>query len=159
VSDKSLRQHVVRLLSGKGAHVDFRGAVARVPEKFMGLRPEGAPHSLWQLVEHIRIAQWDILEFSRNARHVSPKWPEEYWPKSAAPPGAAAWKKNIARFERDRDAMKKLVLNPKTDLFAKIPHGDGQTILREALLVADHTAYHVGQIVMVRNLLGIWTKG
>lgn len=158
MNDKALRRHVVNLLSGKGAHVDFTDAVRGVSPKFMGARPKGAPHSLWQLVEHIRIAQWDILEFSRNAKHVSPKWPDEYWPKSATPPSAAAWKKSIAWFERDRDAMKKLVLNPKTDLFAKIPHGDGQTILREALLAADHTAYHAGQIVVVRNLLGIWGK-
>jgi hypothetical protein len=158
MDDKFLRQQVVKLLSGEGAHVDFKKAVAGVPAKFRGQAPSGAPHSLWQLVEHVRIAQWDILEFSRDAKHVSPEWPAGYWPKSAEPPRAAAWDASIARFEREREAMKKLVLNPKTDLFAKIPHGDGQQILREALLVADHTAYHTGQIVLVRSLLGIWGK-
>lgn len=157
MDDKALRQHVVKLLAGEGAHVDFRRAVDRVPPKFRAAHVDGAPHSLWDLVEHIRIAQWDILEFSRNAKHVSPEWPKGYWPKDPLePPTAKEWEASIKQFLRDRDAMKKLVLNPKTDLLAKIPHGKGQTILREALLAADHTAYHVGQIVLVRNLLGIW---
>jgi hypothetical protein len=158
MDDKTLRQHVANLLSGKGAHVDFKVAVARVFPKFRGAHVDGAPHTLWQLVEHIRIAQWDILEFSRNAKHVSPEWPKEYWPKSAEPPSEKAWDASIKQFLRDREAMKKLVLNPKVDLLAKIPHGKDQTILREALLAADHTAYHTGQIVLVRNLLGIWEK-
>jgi hypothetical protein len=156
VQDTSLRQHVANLLSGKGAHVDFTEAVHGVPVELRGKRVSGIPHSLWELVEHIRIAQWDILEFSRNPKHVSPKWPEGHWPKIAEPPDAAAWDASIAAVEKDRNVMKRLVLNPKTDLFAKIPHGEGQTILREALLVADHNAYHVGEIVIVRCTLGIW---
>jgi hypothetical protein len=158
MNDKSLRQHIVSLLSGKGAHADFRGAVSGVPPKFRGAKPEGAPHSAWELLEHIRIAQWDILEFSRNPKHVSPKWPLGYWPKSAQPPNGAAWGKAIRAYQRDREAMKKLVLNPKTDLLAKIPWGDGQTVLRESLLVADHDAYHIGQIVLLRRLLSAWDK-
>lgn len=157
--DKSLRQHVVNFLAGKGAHVDFSEAIADVGTKFRGKRPRGAPHSLWELVEHIRIAQWDILEFLRDPKHVSPEWPEGYWPKAAVPPNAAAWDASIKTIEQDRQAMKKLVLNPKTDLLARISHGNGQTILREALLVADHMAYHVGEIVIVRRVLGIWKKG
>jgi len=156
MDDGALRKQVVNLLSGEGAHVSFRDAIRGIPPKFRGIQPEGAPHSLWQELEHIRIANWDILEFSRDARHVSPKWPEGYWPKTAAPPSDAAWKKSMAQADRDLAEMEKLVLDPKTDLFAKIPHGDGQTILREALLVADHNAYHVGQIVLIRKLLGIW---
>ena len=110
------------------------------------------------LLEHMRIAQWDILEFSRNAKHVSPDWPEGYWPRTDAPPTAAAWNASIGRFVKDLKAMQALVKNPKTDLFAKIPWGDGQTILREALLVADHNAYHLAQLVDVRRLLGAWPK-
>jgi hypothetical protein len=108
------------------------------------------------LLEHMRIAQWDILEFSRNAKHVSPKWPEGYWPKTEAPADAAAWNQSLKEFRRDLEALKELVANPKTDLFAKIPWGEGQTILREALLVADHNAYHLAQIVDARRLLGDW---
>jgi hypothetical protein len=114
------------------------------------------PYSAWELLEHMRLAQWDILEFSRDAKHVSPDWPAGYWPGTPNPPNANAWEKSLKSFERDLTAMKKLVANPKTDLFARIPHGTGQTILREALLVADHNAYHVGQIILVRRVLGVW---
>jgi hypothetical protein len=106
----------------------------------------------------MRIAQWDILKFSRGAKHTSPKWPEGYWPKSAKPAGDAAWKKSISSIRKDLGAMIKLVENPKTDLYAKIPHGSGQSILREALLVADHNAYHIGQIVLLRRLIGAWDR-
>jgi uncharacterized damage-inducible protein DinB len=157
-NDKSLRQHLANLLSGKDAHLDLEQAIAGLPLNLRGAKPAGAPHSAWELLEHIRLAQWDILEFSRNPKHVSPDWPAGYWPKSAAPPSAAAWDESAKVVERDLEAMKKLVLNPKTDLFAKIPHGSGQTILREALLIADHNAYHVGQIVLLRRLLGAWSS-
>ncbi len=158
MNDKSLRQHLANLLSSKGAHLELRQAIAGLPPRLRGARPAGAPHSAWELLEHIRIAQWDILEFSRNPKHVSPDWPAGYWPKSAAPSSAAAWDKSVKAVARDLHAMKKLVLNPKTDLFAKIPHGSGQTVLREALLIADHNAYHVGQIILLRRLLGSWDK-
>ena len=155
-ADRSLRQHLVDLLSSEHAHVNLHKALAGLPAKSRGGRPKGAEHSTWELLEHMRITQWDILEFSRNGRHVSPKFPEGYWPTDVAPPSEAAWKKSIAEFDRDLEAMKNLVLNRNADLIAKIPHGDGQTILREALLVADHNAYHIGQIVLVRRLLGAW---
>jgi DinB superfamily len=158
MNDKALREHVMNLLSGKGAHADFIEAVKDVPEKLRGLKPKGAPYSAWQLLEHIRIAQWDILEFSRDAKHESPSWPSGYWPKTAEPPSAAAWDKSVAAVKHDREEMIKLVKNPKTDLFAKISHGDGQTILREALLVADHNSYHVGQLILLRRLLGDWEE-
>jgi hypothetical protein len=156
MDDKELRDHVVNLLSGKGAHADFSEAVASFPAKLRGKTPEGAPYSAWELLEHIRIAQSDILEFSRNAKHESPSWPTGYWPKNPEPPNSAAWDKSVKAVEHDRAEMIKLVQDPKTDLFAKIPHGEGQTILREALLAADHNSYHVGQLVLVRKLLGAW---
>lgn len=154
--DKALRQHVLYLLGGGGAHLKFDEAVKDLPPKLRGTKPANFPHSVWMLLEHMRLAQWDILEFSRDAKHVSPEWPAGYWPKSEAPANAAAWTKSIQEFQRDLKAMQDLVENPKTDLFARIPWGDGQTILREALLVADHNAYHLGQLVDVRRLLGAW---
>jgi hypothetical protein len=153
-----LRKHVIYLLNEGGAHVTFDAAVARFPAAARGKKPKGAPHTAWQLVEHMRIAQWDILEFSRNAAHISPKFPKGYWPKSEAPPTDRAWNESLRRFRADLEAMAALVSDPKTDLLARIPHGDGQTILREALLVADHNAYHLGQLVILRRLLGAWPK-
>jgi uncharacterized damage-inducible protein DinB len=155
-TDRALREHVLNLLGGGGAHLTFDKAVADLPEKLRGIRPADLPHSPWRLVEHMRIAQWDILEFCRNARHASPEFPDGYWPKGDAPPNAAAWNRSVKAFRADLKAMEELVSDPATDLFAKIPHGDGQTVLREALLVADHNAYHLGQLVVVRRLLGAW---
>jgi hypothetical protein len=154
--DQQLREHLAYLLSDGGAHAKFDDVIKNLPPKLRGAKPTNFPHSPWMLLEHLRLAQWDILEFSRNKKHVSPKWPEGYWPKTPAPPTAAAWTKSIQQFHRDLKAMQALVSNPKTDLFARIPWGDGQTILREALLVADHNAYHLGQLLDVRRLLGAW---
>ena len=126
------------------------------PSRLRGVKPPGAPHTAWQLLEHMRMAQWDILEFSRNAKHKSPPWPEGYWPKTEAPPKAASWNNSLRSFRADLKAMAKLVADKKTDLFAKIPHGTGQTILREAMLIADHNSYHLGQMVLLRRLLGTW---
>ena len=154
--DQLLREHVVYLLNGGGAHARFDDAVKNMPEKLRGVKPEGLPHSAWMQLEHLRLAQWDILEFSRNSKHRSPEWPKGYWPKTEAPPSAAAWNKSIRQFRKDLKAMQDLVANPKTNLYARIPWGDGQTILREALLMADHNAYHVGQLIEIRRLLGDW---
>jgi DinB superfamily len=154
--DRALREHLINLLRGGGAHAGFDKAVSRMPAKLRGTKPDGAPHSAWELLEHMRLAQWDILEFSRNPKHVSPEWPDGYWPKSAAPPDETAWENSVKQFRADLEAMEKLVEDPATDLFARIPHGEGQTILREALLVADHNAYHVGELVFLRRLLGAW---
>jgi len=154
--EKVLRQHVLELLAGGHAHADLKTALAGLPPQLRGKKPKGAEHTAWQLLEHIRIAQWDILEFSRNPNHVSPKWPEGYWPKTEAPPSAAAWNTSIRKTQADQKAMEKLVTSTKTDLLAPIPHGTGQTVLREALLLADHNAYHVGQLVLLRRLLGAW---
>jgi uncharacterized damage-inducible protein DinB len=154
--DSSLRRHLVELLRGEHAHVGFAGAIRDVPAALRGARPEGVEHSLWELLEHLRRAQSDILEFSRNPSHVSPPWPEGYWPDAAAPPDAAAWDGAVAAFHGDLEAMERLVDDPASDLYAPFPHGKGQTLLREALLAADHNAYHVGQIVALRRLLGNW---
>jgi hypothetical protein len=147
-----VREHVIAFLDGGHAHLTFEDAVKNFPPKLRGLKIDGAPYTAWQLVEHMRIALWDILEFSRDANHVSPKWPEDYWPKTEKPPGDAAWKKSISSIQKDLQSMKKLIENPKTDLYARIPHGTGQTILRQALLVGDHNAYHIGQLVLIRKL-------
>ncbi len=153
-----MRRQLVKLLEGGGeAHADLQRAFSEFPEAQRGAKLAGAPHSAWQLLEHFRIAQWDILEFSRNPRHVSPRFPEGYWPVSEAPPSAEAWDNSVAAVQRGLAAMKKLVTHSKTDLFAPIAHGKGQTILREALLLADHNAYHLGQVVLLRRLLGAWT--
>jgi hypothetical protein len=157
--ERALREHLLYLLGGGGAHVSFDQAVAGLLPRLRGKRVPGVPYTAWQLVEHMRIAQWDILEFSRNPNHVSPEFPEGYWPSSDAPPDAKAWKRSIAGFHADLAAMRKLVKNPKSDLFTPFPHGEGQTLLREALLIADHNAYHIGQLVILRRLLGAWKEG
>jgi hypothetical protein len=154
--EKALREHVLYLLDGGGAHAKFDEVVADIPAKLQGQKPAGLPHSLWMLLEHLRIAQWDILEFSRNSKHASPKWPDDYWPTSDAPPSPAAWNASVKKFQQDLKAMQDLVKDPKTDLFARIPWADDHTILREALLVADHSAYHLGQMLDARRLLGAW---
>lgn len=154
--EKALRDYLAWLIREGGAHVPFERAVARMPARVRGKTPSGLPYSPWMLLEHLRICQWDILDFSRNPGYRQMKWPEAYWPRNEAPPSAAAWTRSIAAFKRDRRAMERLVSNPKTDLYASIPWGQEQTILREALLVADHNAYHIGQLIVVRRLLGAW---
>lgn len=156
-SDSSLRQHLLYLLAGGGAHAKFEDVVDGIPARLRGKQVAGLPYTAWMLLEHMRIAQWDILEFSRHRGHVSPDWPKGYWPRTSAPPSASVWSRSIRAFRKDLFAMQALVKSPRTDLHAPIPWGDGQTILREALLVADHNAYHLGQLVLLRRLLGIWS--
>jgi hypothetical protein len=155
-NNAALREHLVKLLTEAQAHTTFDDAVKGLDPELYGEVPKGAEHSPWQILEHLRIAQWDIVEFSRNAKHASPKWPEGYWPKENAPADEKVWNKSVRAFKRDLEEMIDLIRDEKTDLFAKIPHGEDQTILREALLIADHNAYHVGQLVLVRRLLGAW---
>ena len=155
-ANRPLRQHVLDLLRGGNAHLNFEEALAGLPPNLRGAKPADLPYSPWRLLEHMRIAQWDILEFSRNPKHVSPEFPGGYWPEGDAPPDEKAWQNSIRQFRADLKAMQDLVEDPATDLFAPIPHGEGQTILREALLVADHNSYHLGQLVVVRRLLGAW---
>ena len=157
-TEGDLREQLVYLLKGGGAHVHFMDALEGFPAGKYGVFASPLPHTGWQLLEHTRIAQWDILEFSRNAKHVSPDFPGGYWPKTPMPPSEAAWAASVNAFQRDLEAMVKLVQNSRTDLFAKIRHGDGQTILREALLVADHNSYHLGQLVDLRRALGAWPE-
>ena len=155
-NNRALREHVLFVLRGGGAHLDFEKAIAGLPSDLRGAKPAAVPFTAWMLLEHMRIAQWDILEFSRDAKHVSPAWPDGYWPKTDAPPDDAAWESSLQSFRADLKAMEKLVADRQTNLFARIPHGDGQTVLREALLIADHNAYHLGQLVLLRRMLGAW---
>lgn len=155
---RALREQVVYLLKGGGAHVHFMDAVEGFPAGKYGTFAPGMKHTGWQLLEHARIAQWDILEFTTNPKHVSPNFPGGYWPRSPMPADEEAWRQSVAAFERDLKEMVSLVENPRTDLFAKIPHGEGQTVLREALVLADHNSYHLGQLVDVRRALGAWPE-
>ena len=152
---QSLREHVARTLRGGQAYDTFEAIVAEFPSHRRGFAPPGSEHSAWQILEHMRIAQRDILDFTRNSdgSYKEMNWPDDYWPKSASPPDDFAWSKSVAAFQADRDAIEALVLDEKTDLFAPFPWGDGQTVLREALLSAEHAAYHLGQIVTLSQLV------
>ena len=157
MNDHALRDHLVRFLDWGNAHTNFDDAVKDFPSELRGKRPAGSPHSPWELLEHLRLALWDILEFARNPKHVSPKFPEGYWPATPAPPSDAAWDDSVKSY---RDALRQfaeLAADDSVDLFAPIPHGEGQTVLREILLAADHNAYHLGQLLLVRRLLGAWS--
>jgi uncharacterized damage-inducible protein DinB len=154
--DRALRAHLLRLLDWEDAHAGFDQAIAGLPARLRGVTPSGGAHSAWQLLEHIRIAQHDILDFCVNPKYVELASMADLWPASAKPPSAKAWSASVAAVRRDRAAMKKLAGDRKVDLFARIPHGSGQTYLREILLVADHGAYHVGQLVALRRALGDW---
>jgi len=151
-----LREHLQRLLDWGDAHVDFDAAVEKIAPKHRGAMPEGIPFSPWQLLEHLRITQHDILDFCVNPEYRERSWPKEYWPEDAGSPTDRAWDESVAQYRRDRDALKRLAADTSIDLFARIPHGSGQTYLREILLVVDHNSYHVGQLVLVRRGLGIW---
>jgi hypothetical protein len=156
--DKELRENLRKVVSWGEAHADWKKAIDGVSKLKRGVRPAGSPHSAWELLEHMRIAQWDILDFCRNPKHSSPKWPEGYWPEAPAPPSDQAWDKTVEEFQRDNKALGDLVMDPKQDLFAPLAHGSGQSILREVLLLVDHNSYHLGQFVLVRRLLGDWPK-
>jgi len=157
-ADRELREQVVYLLKGGGAHVHFMDALDDFPAGKYGTFANALPHTGWQLLEHVRLAQWDILEFSRNPKHVSPNFPDGYWPKTPMPPNEKAWDESVAAFQRDLQDMVRLVQNPRTNLFVKIRHGQGQSILREALVLADHNSYHLGQLVDLRRALGVWPE-
>jgi cephalosporin hydroxylase len=152
-NDKQLRDHLLSLLSGGNAHITFDDFVGDFPADKCGERVNGLPYTAWQVLEHMRIAQWDILEFTRDADHVSPKWPEGYWPPQNEGGNREAWEASIAKFQTDLKDMQELIADPATDLFAKIPHGSGQTMLREALLLADHNSYHLGVLLAISRLL------
>jgi hypothetical protein len=149
-----LINELIKLLQGGGAHADLKKALDGLPPELRGAKTNDLPYSIWQLVEHIRIAQWDMLEFSKDGNHQSPKWPDEYWPREAFPADDDAWKKSVKQINDDLDEF--IVLLKSSDIYAPIPHGTGQTILREALQIADHNAYHIAEIIVIRRLLGAW---
>jgi DinB family protein len=156
--DKPLRDNVLHLLRGGNAHVSFERAVANFPEDLRGKKPRGLPYTSWQQLEHMRIAQWDILEYIRNPQHSSPEWPAGYWP-GEAPTARNAWAKSVKSFQADRQALLEMAADPVTDLLARVPADpEGPTILHEMLLVSDHNAYHLGQLIVLRRLLGGWLE-
>ena len=154
--ESAIREQLAAVLAWADAHVDFDTAVAAIPPELRGTRPAGLPYSAWQLLEHLRITQHDILDFCRNPNYKELDWPGDYWPKLPDPPAASAWDESIRQYREDRAAMQQLATDPAVDLLARIPHGSGQTYLREVLLVADHAAYHIGELVLLRRLLGVW---
>jgi len=156
MDESAVRELLRKVLDWEDAHAGFDGAFAKLPAELRGRRPAGVPYSPWQLLEHLRITQHDILDFCVNPNYEEVRWPDDYWPPSAEPPSDAAWDESIERYRGDRRTLQDLSLDPAIDLTARIPHGSGQTYLRELVLVADHTAYHVGQLVLVRRLLGAW---
>ena len=155
-SDDLIREHLKELLSWNSAHVEFDRVVRNVPPKMRGTCPAGVPYSLWQLLEHVRLAQHDILDFCTNPGYTSPSWPADFWPAESSPVEREDWQQSIAGYRRDRHSLVQLVTDPSIDPMEAIPHGDGQTYFREIILVADHTAYHLGEMVVVRRMLGIW---
>jgi len=153
-----LREHLLELLGEGAAHTDFDAAVAGLPARLRGAKPPGLPHTPWRILEHLRISQHDIVEFTVNPEYVSPSWPEGYWPEGDSPPDAKAWTAAVRAFRADLERMRRLVADPKTDLLDPLPHGTGQTVAREAMLLADHNAYHIGQLVLIRRLLNAWPE-
>jgi hypothetical protein len=156
--DDLLREQLVSQLRSGHAHATFDRVVEGFPLEKSGIRPPGMAHSGWELLEHMRIAQNDILRFSSSADYEAPKWPEGYWPSSQAPADTQEWSNSIRSFRQDLDAFEKLLKDPHRDLYRPFPWGDGQTLLREALLIADHNAYHLGQLLLVRRALGAWSE-
>jgi hypothetical protein len=154
-NDEALRNHVIDLLKSGHAHADLESVIKGWKPELRGTRVAGFNHTAWQLLEHLRIAQWDMLGFSKSADHVSPTYPDGYWPDGGAPPDEAAWDGSVAQFVRDQGEMQRLVLDTSIDLFERIPHGDGQTVLKEALTLADHNAYHIGQLMVLRKHLDV----
>ena len=152
----ALRRELDLFLAKGHAHTDFDHVIADFPAQLRGVRPPGVPHSAWEVLEHLRIGQWDMLEFSRDPTHKSPDWPSGYWPATAEPPDDKAWDHTIRAFHHDLAAYRKLITDPASDLFAAFPHGDGQTLLREALQIADHNAWHIGELLFIRRVLGAW---
>jgi uncharacterized damage-inducible protein DinB len=156
--DRALRELLVEFLGGDSAHAELKTVVDDFPEKLRSQKPQGAPHSAWQLLEHIRMALHDLYDFSTNSNYVQPQWPEDYWPKEAAPPDSDAWDQSVRAVKKDLADFEKLVADPETNLYATIPWGTGQTTLREVLLAGQHTSYHLGQLVSLKKELGGWKK-
>jgi hypothetical protein len=151
---KILVEELKKLLLGGNAHVTLKDALKGLPRESRGVKPHNMPYSIWQLVEHIRIAQWDMLQFCKDANHKSPKWPDEYWPKKNAPENDSAWNEALKQIDADMDEFIEVI--KRADIYQKIPHGQGQNILLEVLQVADHNAYHIGEIIAIRRMTGDW---
>lgn len=149
-----LVNELIKLLNGGSAHASLEDALGDLPTKLRGIKPDNLPYSIWQLVEHIRLAQWDMLQFSQDEKHVSPQWPQGYWVKENAPENDALWEKSLKQIKNDKDEFIRLLKS--VDIYTAIPYGHGQTILREALQIADHNAYHTAEIIVIRRLLGDW---
>jgi hypothetical protein len=157
IDDRAIRNHLTELLRGEGAHVSLPAALKDFPAKLYGVRPEGAPHSAWEVLEHIRFTLHDLLDYSNNPEYLEPSWPDDYWPKSSKPDSNAAWQQSVKAIEEDLKAFEDLIQNPNSNLYAAIPWAkQGQTLMREVLLAADHTSYHTGELVLLRRLLGAW---
>jgi hypothetical protein len=156
--DRALRTQLVEFLRGESAHASLKSAIDDFPEKLRGAKPKGSPHSAWQLLEHIRIALHDLYEFSTNSHYVAPKWPDDYWPKEDAPPSTAAWDASVRAVKKDIADFEKLTGDPESNLYASIPWGKGQTLLREVLVAGQHSSYHLGQLVQLRRELGAWKE-
>jgi hypothetical protein len=154
--DSVVREHLLDLLHGGHAHMSFDAAVAEFPSTQINARPPHVPYTPWHLLEHLRIAQWDILEFIRNPAHVSPPWPEGYWPARETHADAQAWARTIAAFQADLRALQELIADPATDLAAPLSHAPEYTILREIMVVADHNAYHIGEFAILRQVMESW---
>jgi uncharacterized damage-inducible protein DinB len=155
-TDSAIRKQLAAVLAWKDAHVDFDAAVAGIPPEVRGTRPANLPHSPWEVVEHLRLTQHDILDFCLNPGYEEMTWPDDYWPSTPEPADESSWQESLAQYREDRARLQKMADDPTLDLTAKIPHGQGQTYLRELLLVADHAAYHVGELIVLRRLLGVW---
>lgn len=151
-----MRNHVINLLDARGAHMTFDEAVANFPMHAINERPPNVPYTFWHLIEHLRICQWDILEFVRNPDYVSPEWPEGVWPAPDAVTDEAGWHRSLEQFHTDLEEVKAFVADESIDLLSEIPHAPGYTYLREALLVADHNAYHVGELAILRQVMDLW---
>jgi len=154
--DRALRAVLVEFLRGESAHASLQSVLDDFPKDLRGRRPKGSPHSAWQLLEHIRIALHDLYDFSTNSNYVALKWPDDYWPKEEAPPSEAAWDASVRAVKKDVAEFEKLIREPESNLYASIPWGDGQTVLREVLLAGQHNSYHLGQLVLLRRELGAW---
>ncbi|MGZ4049821.1 MAG: DinB family protein [Bacteroidia bacterium] len=152
----TLIENIVDLIEKGNAHVSLDNALKNIPFSLLGEKPGNLPYSIWQIVEHIRIAQWDIIEFSRNAKHISPKWPDGYWPKKAAPKSKEEWNKCIEQIHADRKSFIELIKHAGDNLYEPFEYGSGQSLLKEALVLADHNSYHTGEIIIIRRLLNAW---
>ena len=155
-NEKVLVKNLIDLIEKENAHASLAAALKDIPFKLLGEKIHGLPYSIWQLAEHIRIAQWDIMEFSKSAKHKSPDWPDDYWPKEVAPASEKEWEKCIEQIKKDRKEFVELLNNAGDDLYKPFEHGDGQSLLKEALVIADHNSYHTGEIIMLRRLLNAW---